>query len=271
MYHITSRGNAQAAIFHDPEDRETFLDTLSGVVGRFGWLCHAYCLMDNHYHLLVETPDPNLSAGMRHLNGIYTQLFNRRHDRAGHVLQGRFKAILVERDSYLLELARYIVLNPVRAGMVTDTARYPWSSYRATAGEEKAPEWLTTDWILAQFAKSAPAARRRYTKFVAQDSSAGPPWSMLKGQVLLGSDDFADRIQSFLEGRENLADIPRTQRLVHRPNLKKIFPKSVRQDKTKRDQAIHQAYAEYGYTMAAIARELGMHYSSVSRILKGER
>jgi len=114
VYHVTSRGNARRKIYRDDEDREAFLATLAWVAERFGWRCHAYCLMDNHFHLLLETPQPNLSRGMRQLNGVYTQSFNRRHRKAGHLFQGRFKAILAEKDSYLLELARYIVLNPVR-------------------------------------------------------------------------------------------------------------------------------------------------------------
>src|SRR5258706_8306926 len=143
IYHVTSRGNARAPIFADDGDRELFLETLAHVVERFHWLCHAYCLMDNHYHLLIETPDPNLSKGMRQLNGLYTQRFDRRHGRVGHVFQGRFKAILVERDSYLLELCRYVVLNPVRAKMVKQPKQYQWSSYRATAGIDAAPPFLT--------------------------------------------------------------------------------------------------------------------------------
>jgi REP-associated tyrosine transposase len=114
IYHLTGRGNARQKIFFADPDRELFLDTFGGVVSRYGWICHAYCLMANHYHLLVETPKANLSLGMRQLNGVYTQAFNRRHKRVGHLFQGRFKAILVEKESYLLELCRYIVLNPVR-------------------------------------------------------------------------------------------------------------------------------------------------------------
>jgi len=125
LYHITTRGNARAAIFLADEDRNLFLKTLSEVPIRYGWICHAYCLMPNHYHLLVETPSPNLSRGMQLLNGIYTQEFNRQHKRSGHLFQGRFKAILVEKESHLLELARYIVLNPVRAGMVTSIDDWP--------------------------------------------------------------------------------------------------------------------------------------------------
>jgi len=134
LYHVTSRGDGREAIFLDNEDREIFLGVLSSVCERFNWCVHAYCLMDNHYHLLIETPDANLSKGMRQLNGVFTQSFNRKHKRVGHVFQGRYKAIIVQKESYLLELARYIVLNPVRAGMVRSAKDWPWSSYRKTAG-----------------------------------------------------------------------------------------------------------------------------------------
>jgi len=149
LYHITTRGNARASIFKDDADRQAFLRILSKVIERHQWLCHAYCLMGNHYHLLIETPKANLSPGMRQLNGIYTQAFNRRHIRVGHVLQGRFKAILVDKDSYLLELCRYIVLNPVRANMVKLPKSYPWSSYRVTAGLSRPVEFLNRDWLLS--------------------------------------------------------------------------------------------------------------------------
>lgn len=133
-----------------------FLGGLGEVIARFGWLCHAYCLMDNHYHLLIETPEANLSLGMRQLNGVYAQRFNRRHGRVGHVLQGRFKAIVVDRDSYLLELCRYVVLNPIRAGRVEHIERYAWSSYPATMGLAQCPAWLKTDWVLGHKPKRVP-------------------------------------------------------------------------------------------------------------------
>ena len=132
LYHITSRGDRQEAIYLDDPDRECFLALLRDVRERYNWLIHAYCLMDNHYHLLVETPDGNLSKGMRHLNGVYTQSSNARHGRVGHVFQGRYNAILVQKEAYLLELARYIVLNPVRARMVRTALDWPWSSPTAT-------------------------------------------------------------------------------------------------------------------------------------------
>lgn len=124
LYHVTARGNERRRIFlgNGDDDRVTFLEVLGRTCERFHWICHAYCLMTNHYHLVVETPDANLSKGVRQLNGVYTRYVNRSHGRVGHLFQGRFKGILVERDSYLLELARYVVLNPVRARIVTRTA-----------------------------------------------------------------------------------------------------------------------------------------------------
>jgi len=271
IYHVTSRGNAREAIFHSDEDRKLFLTVLGEAISRYGWLCHAYCLMNNHYHLLLETPEPNLSPGMRHLNGVYTQRYNCRHERVGHLFQGRYKAILVDRDSYLLELIRYIVLNPVRAGMVQEASRYIWSSYRATAGNGFRPPWLTTDWILAQFGGSQAAAHRRYADFVAEGEGVESPWLRLRGQVLLGSEEFVSKMLPLLEDKGEIMEIPRHQRLAHRPDLNALFPKAIRMDKAARDEAIRRAYTEYGYTMAAIAREIGMHYSTVSKIIKGER
>jgi REP element-mobilizing transposase RayT len=271
VYHLTSRGNAREAVYLDDEDREGFLEVLGEAVARYGWRCHAYCLMDNHYHLLVETPEPNLSLGMRHLNGVSTQRFNRRHGRVGHRFQGRFKAILVDRDRYLLELARYIVLNPVRAGVVKDAAAYPWSSYCATAGQAPYPVWLTRDWVLRQFAKTRTVAQRRYAQFVAEGQEARSPWSLLKGQVILGSEAFVAQMQPILEGKGDLKEIPRAQRLAHRPDLHAVFSRSVLAHKAARDEAIRRAYLEYGYTMAAIARQVGVHYSTVSKVIQGER
>ena len=271
IYHVTSRGNARKAIFKDDEDRLLFLDCLGEVVARFGWLCHAYCLMNNHYHLLLETPEANLSLGMRQLNGVYTQRFNRLHARAGHLFQGRFKAIVVERDAYLLELCRYVVLNPVRAIKIKQLERYAWSSYPATMGLATCPVWLETDWVLGQFAKTRAVARRRYATFVAEGVGLAAPWAAVKGQALLGSEAFVAKMRPLLEGARDLKEIPRTQRLLNRPSLTRMFTKAVRSDKVMRDEAMRKAYLEDGYTMAAIARQAGVHYSTVSKVIKGER
>ena len=166
IYHITSRGNAREEIFFDEVDRKIFLSILADTVKRYNLIFHAYCLMGNHYHLMVETPDANLSLGMRQLNGVYTQSFNRRHQRVGHIFQGRYKSILVEKGPHLLELCRYIVLNPVKAGMVKRPEQWNWSSYKTTAGMSMAAEFLSTDWILKQFSPKKTEAKKRYVEFV---------------------------------------------------------------------------------------------------------
>ena len=153
LYHVTARGDRREDIYEDDQDRQAFLLILERVITQLNWTCYAWCLMDNHYHLLIQTPDGNLSKGMRQLNGVYTQASNRRHRRVGHLFQGRFKAILVDSDAYLLELARYVVLNPVRAGRVKKPADWTWSSYRASVGLEPAAPWLAVDGLLAQLAK----------------------------------------------------------------------------------------------------------------------
>jgi putative transposase len=271
IYHVTARGNARNDIFLDDEDRALFLECLGEVVTRLGWLCHAYCLMDNHYHLLIETPEGNLSLGMRQVNGVYTQRFNRRHGRVGHVFQGRYKALVVDRDSYLVELCRYVVLNPVRAGIVAQVEHYGWSSYPATMGLAACPAWLETDWVLGQFAKTRAVARRRYAAFVAEGVGLSSPWSAVRGQSLLGSEAFVEKMRPLLEGARDLKEIPRTQRLLHRPTLRQMFTKAVQGDKVLRDEAIRKAYLDYGYSMAAIARHAALHYSTVSKVIKGVR
>ena len=169
LYHVTSRGDRQEDIYEDDTDRVMYLNVLTEVCDRFNWVCHAYCLMSNHYHLLIETPDANLSKGMRYLNGVYTQRFNSSKGWVGHVYQGRYKAILVEKQSYLVELARYIVLNPVRAEMVRFAIDWRWSSYRATVGQVETPEWLNVDWLLASFALKKKDAIQLYKQFIVED------------------------------------------------------------------------------------------------------
>ncbi|MBT9612194.1 MAG: transposase [Burkholderiales bacterium] len=266
IYHVTSRGNARRKVFLGDEDREAFLATLAWVVDRFKWVCHAYCLMNNHFHLMIETPEANLSRGMRQLNGVYTQGFNRRHRKVGHLFQGRFKAILVERDSYLLELARYVVLNPVRARMVKKPDAYAWSSYRPTLGLDPMPPGLSADWLLGQFAKSQTVARRRYQTFVLAGIGQPSPWEELKGQVLLGSEDFVEKILPQLKAAEDVAEVPKRQRQLHRLSLKKLLAGA--DSKDERNRAMASAYLEHGYTLTEIGREVGLHYATVSRIIK---
>ena len=267
LYHVTARGNAQQDIFLDDEDRRRFLRVLEQVVSRFQLLVHAYCLMGNHYHVVLETQEANLSRAVRQLNGVYTQAFNRRHDQVGHVLQGRYKAILVDRDSYLLELCRYVVLNPVRAKMTRKPDTYHWSSYRATAGMTTVPPFLTTDWLLSQFGKQRAVAQRRYRAFVAEGIGQASPWNHLRGQVLLGSEAFVERMQPGLRDNRQVKEIPRRQRFATRPKLTKLFDAATRSDKTQRNEAIRKAHLVHGYSLSEIGRAVGLHYSTVSRIV----
>ncbi len=259
VYHVTSRGNARHDIVADDRDRSQWLSLLAHVVDRYGWLCHAYCLMDNHYHLVIETPKPNLSIGMRQLNGRYTQAYNRRHEQVGHVFQGRFTAILVEKDAHLRELCRYVVLNPVRAKIVSHPRLWVWSSYRATVGATKAPGWLTRDWILSQFGQRGGPAQARYRTFVAEGRGGPAPWEQLTGQIYLGSEKFVAQHQP----NRVIRDIPRRQTQAQRPSLETLFERKGDLEKT-----IHQAYRQYGYRLADIADHLGVHAATVSRRLK---
>ncbi len=268
LYHLTARGNARQSIFLDDGDRISFLQVLEKALSDGNAICHAYCLMTNHYHLLVETPEANLSRIMKQINGVYTQRLNRRHDRSGHVFQGRFKSILVEKDAHLLALCRYIVCNPVRAGMVDDPAKYRWSSFKATAGMAKTPGCLSTDWVLRQFGKTRSKAQAEYRRFVKSAMKEASPWKALKGQCLLGGADFIERLSPLLKLTSALLEIPKVDRMLHRPDLASLFPTPERVDKTRRNQAIREAYREHGYSQKEIADHLGLHYTTVSNILR---
>ncbi len=269
LYHVTSRGNARAKVFTDESDHRMFLDILGFVVKRFNWICHAYCLMGNHYHLLVETPDANLSRGMRQLNGIYTQKFNWKRRKTGHLFQGRYKAILVDRDEYLLELARYMMLNPVRAGRVEDPDDYTWSSYRAVVGQAEKPEFLTTEGILARFGRGNKRAQRRFADFVkAGMKIKKSPWDDLKGQIYLGDESFVKMAhQHISEDMDILREVPKGQRYANRPELSQVFAGEGKRDKQKRNKAIYTAYTDWGYKLQEIGDFLHLHYASISRIV----
>jgi len=265
LYHVTSRGDGQDDIYLDDQDRECFLEGLSGVCERFNWVVHAYCLMSNHYHLLIETPDSNLSKGMRQLNGVFTQKFNRHHGRVGHVFQGRYKAILVEKESYLLELSRYIVLNPVRAQMVRSAKDWRWSSYRATAGFRSPLNLLKIDWILSAFSPRKSIAVKRYRAFVSQGKKQTSPWGQLRNQIYLGSDDFVDEMQCKISVDVNLSEVPSAQKRQVAKSLKHFEKKY-----PERDVAIINAYASGGYSMKEVGDYFKLHYSRVSRIIKSK-
>ncbi|WP_392537850.1 transposase [Legionella sp. 227] len=263
FYHITSRGDGQERIYISDEVRNLFLNTFSEVCLRCNWVCYAYCLMDNHYHLLIETPAGNLSKGMQLLNGVYTQKFNRTHNRVGHVFQGRFKAILVEKESYLLELSRYIVLNPVRAKMVTSPHEWKWSSYLATTLKESQPNWLHTDKILYLFSEDVAVAINKYREFVIDGITSKSPWSDLKKQIYLGNEEFINEMLKKIDPQMNLIDIPKTQYETENYTLKEIEQKA-----STRNEGIQVAYQSGQFSLKEIGDYFCLHYSSVSKIVK---
>ena len=264
LYHVTARGDRREPIYEDDADRERFLEILGRVISDFNWTCHAYCLMGNHYHLLIETPDGNLSKGMRQLNGMFTQASNRRHGRTGHLFQGRYKAIVVDADTYLLELARYVVLNPVRAKMVTDPGEWPWSSYRAMLGGE-APAWLAVDGLLALFADKRTLARRHYRRFVAEGLGLPPLWAQLNHQVFLGDDAFVGRAQAASESAGDDVNVPRAQRRPPAPPLAQFV------GRTNRHEAMAAAHATGQYSYQQIADAFGVHFTTVGRAVRASR
>ncbi len=269
LYHITARGNERRSIFESDHDRNQFLQVLTQTCEAHNWICHAYCLMDNHYHLLIETPDANLSRGMRDLNSIYSQRFNRIHSRDGHLFQGRFKSFVIEKETYLLEVARYIVLNPVRAKMVSHPKEWKWSSYRATAGYRKPHKSLTTDWILEYFGKDPTTAQNAYRIFVLAGIDEDSPLNDAVEGNIVGFPQFVDYVWNQNPITTRFTEVPRKECMVGRPELSSLF-ESLR-DKAHRNIMICAAHIECGYPQKEIADHLGIHYSTMSKIIQNSR
>lgn len=263
LYHITSRGNRKENIYDDDNDRSYFLALLGEVCSQYNWQCYGYCLMSNHYHLLIETIQGNLSKGMRQLNGVYSQKYNRQHNRVGHVFQGRYHAIIVEKQNYLLELSRYIVLNPVRAKMVSAATDWPWSNHSATLGLRPGYPWLNTTWVLSQFSETKHDAIALYAEFVNDGIRTSSPLKEVKNQVFLGSDAFVERGLNMIEPDIDLDEIPKIQRRMVPRSLQDIS-----ETRHTRNHAIVAAFNSGGYTMKQIGNYFGISYSMVSKIIK---
>lgn len=270
IYHVTSRGDRREPIFIDDHDRRTLLSVLEQTLQRCDARMLAYCLMGNHYHFVLRTDRGNLSRVMRQVNGVYTQLFNTRHGIVGHLFQGRFKAILVDGDAYLLEVCRYVELNPVRAGMVRQPGEWPWSSHLAHVGRATSPRWLDSNHLLShllgrdvQGEMDILAARHAYAELVLGGLNT-PLWdSVLRQQIFLGDDAFVERMQAKARPDQRAStDIPSQQRrspttLAHwlqsRPTI---------------SEALRDAHQHGGLTMTSMARSLGMSVSRVSRLVR---
>lgn len=266
LYHVMNRGDGKEKITVSEEDKKLFLSVVSESVERFNLLVHGYCLMPNHYHLLVETPDGNLSDAMRYLNGVYTQRFNARHKTVGHVFQGRFKSILVNQDEYLMCLCRYIERNPVRAGLVEHPSDYMWSSYRVISGIDREASFVSTDWILSKFGETRRHAIRKYREYViAPDADKDRPLDNVKGGCFLGNDEFISRFNDDLWESEEIKEITRRHRYVNRPPLCALLPAGL--EKTDRNRKAYEAVYEFGYKQREVAEHLGLHYAYISRII----
>jgi len=264
LYLVTSTGNAGNSIYRDDEDRQLFLDTLSEVILKYRWTCHAYCLMENHYHLCVETPKANLSRGMQHLNGVFTQRTNGRHSQFGHIFHGRFKALIVEKERFFLDVCRHIVTNPVRGGLAVAPEEWRWSSYRGTAGLDVPPYFLTTAEIIRRLNGNG-EAQSRYREYVTAGDGALNLSELVTGQVYLGSKEFILHIQELLYEQNHDGEIPRQQLQAARLPLFELIPADGRPE---REQGIHDAHVLHGYTLKEIGSFLGLHYTSVSRKVK---
>ncbi|MEQ1807165.1 MAG: transposase [Burkholderiaceae bacterium] len=269
VYHVTARGDRREPIFADDEDRRSLLRVTAQALARFDGELLAYCLMGNHYHFVLHTRQANLSLMMRHVNGVYTQIFNRRHDKVGHLFQGRFKAILVDREAYLLEVCRYVELNPVRAKLVRKADAWAWSSYRAHVGAEETPPWLDSAGLhgyLLQRPLRSGADRLRATRMYAELVANAPDqalWdSALRQQIYLGDEDFVQRMQALAEPHKAVdREIPKAQR------RKSLSLAQWLESVQTREAALYRAHTEGGLSMSAIARELGLSVSRVSRLI----
>jgi len=263
FYHITSRGNARQNIFKTKKDFINFLDTLKENTKRYNWECCAYCLMSNHYHLLIKTLDPNLSHGMRQLNGVYTQKFNYKHKTVGHIFQGRYKAVLVDEEKYFYELIRYIVLNPVRTKMVKSPENYNWSSHKEMLTDTE-NNIIERENVLKRF-----DGLEEYRKYINLKTKDIDIWEDLKSGIVLGSVSFVEKIKEYISKKNRKsADIRKSEKYVGRPALHEIFEKKDI-DIEQRNNLIYKSYSEYGYFLSEIGRGVNLHNSSVGKIVKG--
>lgn len=262
LYHVTSRGDRCRDIFFDQADRFVWLNLLAKVCSRYGFIVHSFCQMTNHYHLVVETVNGDLARGMRQLNGAYSQHFNRRHKLVGHMFQGRYHAVLVQKENYLLELSRYVVLNPLRAGMVATLDDWHWSSYPYFMRTDGKPDWLDTDSTLGYFSSDQTAARRLFKEFILNGGGVISPLSNVQHQLLLGDRDFVAK-HAGKPGSDALDNVARTHRQAV---LLTLDDYAVRYERC--DEAMAQAYASMGYSMREIARHFGTSAKTVSRAVK---
>ena len=264
VYHVMSRGNRKSRIVDDDHDRRTFMSTFSDAAGVYHVRVYKGCLMDTHYHVLLDTPRDNLSEFIRALNSEYSKAINSRHARVGHTFEQRFHSIVVQREKYLRRVARYIAVNPVKAGLCRDAEAWPWSTHRATAGLEDPPSWLYLEWLRWAFrAHDLSEAQRRYQEYVRDP--AGLTWSF-DLTAALGTKRFKRTIGATLEASEG-RPIPSDCRRWTQPSLEQLFSREESNSRS-RDALIFVAHRTHGYRVVEIARFLGVVPSTVSKALR---
>jgi len=274
FYHVTSRGNERRTVFQSNRDREKYLSYLESAHERYGAVIHVYCLMGNHYHLLLETPRGNLSKILHYINGAYTTYFNIKRGRSGHLFQGRYKGILVDKDEYCKELSRYVHLNPVRAGIVKAPLEYPWSSYRYYVGRDKKPKWLTTEFVLGDFGSEGRRGFRKYREYVerVENKELSNPLKKVIASTFLGGREFIERIKlEYLEGKEiDRRDLPALKKILMGPS-----PESIERAVMKivggghplfRKICIYLSYQRSGLNLREIGEYFGMQRSAISQL-----
>lgn len=265
-YYVTSEGSAGAGIYRDDDDKRAFLDIVADTAMIYGIVLYGYCLMEANYHLLLEIPLGNLAMAMRLINGRYTQYFNRRHQESGHLFRSRYISVVIEKNDYLLEMCRRMVLIPFWMGTVKSPAKYGWSSYRSIVDRDKDISCLNRDWILSQFASDDRGVQEAFKVFLRKDTNGKREWEKRRGARIFGSPGYVEKVKSYTEDRRKHKDIVEECGHADRPSLEAIF-KGVA-DKAARDRAMHEAFMRYGYKQSEIAEYLGKSYVTVSRIIK---
>lgn len=272
FYHITSRGNERKEIFRKDSDREKLLSYFETATERYKAVIHVYCLMSNHYHLLLETPLGNLSQIMRHINGAYTIYFNKKYQRSGHLFQGRYKAIVVDKDEYAVELSRYIHLNPVRAGIVNDLGGYRWSSHKHYTEKGKRPEWLFTDFILGYFGRDVHNTQKNYSRFVHEliGREYENPLKKVVASTILGGIEFIKVIKDkYLGNRKGGRDIPALRELTSGPSIEEIEIKTKEvfgsESRLGKKAMLYLCHRYSGLALREIGRYFGIGESAVSQ------
>jgi len=288
LYHVLSRGNERNPIFKNDSDRQLFTKTLEESAELAGVEVIAYVLMDNHYHIIIGTPNANLTYFMRHLGVTYTVRFNKRYERSGHLFQGRFKAILIEEDPYLMVLSRYIHLNPVRTkGWVDKRAgerweylkRYPWSTLPGYIGESKKVHWIQYERLMNYFGRDEGSSRAAYKRYVMEGlkSNLSNPFDEVRSQTILGGEGFVERIRNYLYKGAKVRELPALKSLkkaltmedvlIEISNYFQIEKEKLlsKGGKELRQMAMEMAYRHTGCNQEEIGKVFRIDYSTVSQ------